>query len=51
MVKERTEQTCKECGNVDVVTKIYNCTACRVENISEEPTKKIQKKGDKKWLS
>ena len=51
MNKELFEQTCGECGMLNLVTGHYNCTDCRAYNKFEESTKTIKKKGDKKWLS
>ena len=51
MAKEKTEQTCKECGLTNLVFGHYNCTDCRAYNLIEESTKATKKKGNKKWLS
>ncbi len=50
--KETFEQTCGECGKLNLVTKHYNCTSCRAYNkfaIIEEV--KTTKGSKKKWLS
>ncbi len=55
MSKELVEQTCSECGLLNLVSKSYNCTSCRAYNkfgiIEEVKPEKSKKRGNKKWLS